>query len=82
MANTDCLTASMLSVGTRFRTELGFSREQVEQYCALSGDKNAIHRDLEAARLRFPDVKDIVVPGGQAFALPPQHSQRNPFVPQ
>lgn len=48
----------------RHQTRLSFTREQVDQYCALSGDGNAIHRDLEAARLRFPDVRDIVVPGG------------------
>jgi acyl dehydratase len=64
MPDTNCLTASMLEVGMRHRTTLSFTREQVAQYCALSGDWNAIHRDLEAARLRFPDVPDIVVPGG------------------
>jgi acyl dehydratase len=64
MFPTRCLTASMLDVGMRYETRLRFSREQVEQYCALVGDHNAIHRDLDAARLRFPDVRDIVVPGG------------------
>jgi acyl dehydratase len=54
----------MLKVGMRHRARLCFTREQVAQYCALSGDHNAIHRDPEAARLRFPDVTDIVVPGG------------------
>jgi acyl dehydratase len=54
----------MLEVGMRHRAKLSFTREQVAQYCALSGDRNAIHRDLEAARLRFPEVSDIVVPGG------------------
>ena len=64
MTKTRCLTASMLEVGMRYETRVSFSREQVAQYCALVGDHNAIHRDLEAARVRFPDVRDIVVPGG------------------
>lgn len=64
MADTDCMTAPMLGVGMTHQTRLSFTREQVAQYCALSGDRNAIHRELEAARLRFPDVRDIVVPGG------------------
>ena len=64
MTLTNCLTASMLQVGMHHQEKLTFSREQVDRYCALSGDRNAIHRDLEAARLRFPDVKDIIVPGG------------------
>ena len=64
MLDTECLTTSMLEVGMRYHANLSFTREQVDQYCALSGDKNAIHRDPSAARLRFPDVKDIVVPGG------------------
>lgn len=46
------------------RARLSFTRDQVQQYCTLSGDFNAIHRDPEAARLRFPDARDIVVPGG------------------
>jgi acyl dehydratase len=54
----------MLEVGMRHHAILSFTREQVDQYCALSGDRNAIHRDIEAARLRFADVRDIVVPGG------------------
>jgi len=64
MTDTNCLTADMLQVGLRHEARMSFTREQVEQYCALSGDRNAIHRDPEAARLRFPEVKDIVVPGG------------------
>ncbi|MEA3275689.1 MAG: MaoC/PaaZ C-terminal domain-containing protein [Pseudomonadota bacterium] len=64
MTATNCLTASMLEVGMRHEARLRFTREQVAQYCTLSGDMNAIHRDVEAARLRFPDVEDIVVPGG------------------
>jgi acyl dehydratase len=64
MTLTNCLTASMLEVGMRHQERLIFSREQVDRYCTLSGDWNAIHRDLEAARLRFPEVKDIIVPGG------------------
>jgi acyl dehydratase len=64
MPATKCYTASMLKVGMRRQAKLSFTREQVEQYCALSGDRNAIHRDLDAARLRFPDARDIIVPGG------------------
>jgi acyl dehydratase len=64
MPETQCLTAAMLQVGMRHTARLAFTREQVDAYCALCGDRNAIHRDLEAARLRFPGVRDIVVPGG------------------
>lgn len=64
MADTQCLTTAMLKVGMRHTTRLVFTSEQVAAYCALSGDHNAIHRDLEAAQLRFPGVCDIVVPGG------------------
>lgn len=64
MTTTHCHTASMLKVGMRHQETLSFTREQVDQYCALCGDMNAIHHDLEAARLRFPGVRDIVVPGG------------------
>lgn len=64
MTQTNCLTADMLEAGARYRKTLSFSREQVALYCDLTGDGNAIHRNVEAARLRFPDVPDIVVPGG------------------
>jgi acyl dehydratase len=64
MTPTRCLTASMLEPGMRHDARLRFSREQVDQYCALVGDHNAIHRDLDAARERFPDARDIIVPGG------------------
>lgn len=64
MSSTDCLTAEMLAVGMRHVARLSFTHEQVAQYCALTGDQNAIHRDLGAARVRFPDIRDIVVPGG------------------
>ena len=64
MNGTDCLPAAMLTVGQRHCARLHFTREQVDTYCALTGDANAIHRDLEAARRRFPGVPDIVVPGG------------------
>ncbi len=64
MSARKCLTAAMLKVGMQHRQNFSFTREQVETYCALSGDTNAIHRDVEAARLRFPEVNDIVVPGG------------------
>lgn len=59
-----CLTAEMLTVGMQAQQQFTFTREQVDTYCELCGDINAIHRDLEATRLRFPDVRDIVVPGG------------------
>lgn len=64
MIKTKCLTAATLEAGMRYQAKVRFTREQVAQYCKLSGDNNAIHRDLDAARLRFPGVKDIVVPGG------------------
>jgi len=64
MPATQCNTAAMLSVGQTYQTVLTFSKEQVQQYCALSGDRNAIHRDPEAAALRFPGAHDIIVPGG------------------
>lgn len=64
MSSTECLTAGMLEVGMRHVADLSFSHEQVAQYCALTGDGNAIHRDLAAARVRFPGIRDIVVPGG------------------
>lgn len=64
MPDTQCLTADMLEVGMRHVARLSFTREQVDQYCALTGDGNAIHQDLEAARVRFPEVEDVVVPGG------------------
>jgi len=64
MAETRCLTADMLEVGMTHVETLMFTHEQVAQYCDLAGDRNAIHRDVEAARLRFPDVDDIIVPGG------------------
>jgi acyl dehydratase len=64
MTKTECLTIDMLEVGMRHEAKLSFTREQVAEYCALSGDHNAIHRDSEAAKLRFPGVEDIVIPGG------------------
>jgi acyl dehydratase len=64
MTKTDCLTAAMLTVGQRHSARLHFTRDQVDAYCALTGDANAIHRDPEAAQRRFPGVTDIVVPGG------------------
>jgi acyl dehydratase len=64
MTRTRCLTAPMLEEGMRHEARLVFSREQVDQYCELVGDYNAIHRDLDAARMRFPDIHDIAVPGG------------------
>jgi acyl dehydratase len=64
MSPTQCMTGAMLDVGMRHVVELSFTREDVDRYCALVGDHNAIHRDLAAARARFPDARDIVVPGG------------------
>jgi acyl dehydratase len=64
MTRTRCLTVPMLEVGMRHEARLAFTREQVDQYCDLVGDHNAIHRDLDAARMRFPGIADIVVPGG------------------
>jgi acyl dehydratase len=64
VTTTSCLTADMLEVGMRCEARTSFTRAQVEQYCALSGDDNAIHRNLEAAQLRFPGVNDVIVPGG------------------
>ncbi len=63
-ATTNCLTTAQLHTGQRYETRLVFSREDVQRYCALSGDQNAIHENVEAARLRFPGVPDIIVPGG------------------
>ncbi len=62
--SSNCMTAAMLEIGMTHEATLSFTHEQVEQYCALSGDRNAIHSDPEAARLRFPGASDIVVPGG------------------
>lgn len=64
MVQTRCQTAAMLEVGMIHEADMQFSHEQVRQYCELAGDHNAIHRDVAAARLRFPDVSDIIVPGG------------------
>lgn len=64
MPRTRCLTTDQLEVGMTHEATFVFTHEQVAQYCALVGDMNAIHHDVEAARLRFPDVDDIIVPGG------------------
>jgi acyl dehydratase len=64
MPRTRCLTTDQLEVGMTHEVMFVFTHEQVAQYCALVGDMNAIHHDVEAARLRFPDVEDIIVPGG------------------
>jgi acyl dehydratase len=64
MLSKNCLTASMLEVGQRYTKTFSFSADEVAQYCALSGDRNSIHRDPAAARLRFEGASDIVVPGG------------------
>ena len=54
MRSKNCLTSSMLEPGSRHSARLVFTSEQVRQYCAISGDHNAIHRELAAAQLRFP----------------------------
>lgn len=54
----------MLSLGQTHTRTFSFTREQVDAYCDLTGDRNGIHRDLNAARARFPGIADIVVPGG------------------
>ena len=64
MRPNDCLTAPMLKVGMRYEKRISFSRQDVDTYCTLAGDKNSIHNNLEAARVRFPEIGDIVVPGG------------------
>lgn len=64
LPQTQCLTAPMLQVGQTHARTFSFSREQVDAYCAITGDRNGIHRDLEAARVRFPGIADVVVPGG------------------
>jgi acyl dehydratase len=61
---TQCFTTAMLKVGMTHRKTISFSHEDVAKYCALSGDFNAIHSDPEAAKLRFPDAREIIVPGG------------------
>jgi len=61
---TSCQTAEMLQVGQTHSVSMSFSREQVDTYCALTRDRNAIHRELAAAQVRFPGISDIVVPGG------------------
>lgn len=64
MSSTQCLTVAMLEVGMRHVARVTFRHDQVAQYCALTGDRNTIHRDLAAARARFPGIADIIVPGG------------------
>lgn len=64
MLSKNCLTSSMLEVGQRYTKKLSFNADQVERYCSLSGDRNSIHNDPAAARLRFEGARDIVVPGG------------------
>ncbi len=64
MPRTRCLPADQLTIGMQHETELHFTHDDVAQYCALMGDYNAIHRKVEAARQRFPEAQDVVVPGG------------------
>ncbi len=64
MINTKCMTADMFEVGNEYTKTLSFSRKQVDVYCELTADRNAIHREPEAAQVRFPGVQGIIVPGG------------------
>ena len=59
-----CLTISELEIGQSYEPEFSFTRSEVHNYCELAEDKNSIHSDVEAARLRFPEAPDIIVPGG------------------
>ena len=54
MPQTNCQTAAMLSVGMTHEERVSFSREEVARYCELANDRNAIHHDVAAARVRFP----------------------------
>ena len=63
MKSTNCLTSSMIKVGDILERKISFTHQDVVDYCNLAKDFNAIHHDIEAARLRFPNIKDIVVPG-------------------
>ncbi|MEQ8230193.1 MAG: hypothetical protein RLW61_12675 [Gammaproteobacteria bacterium] len=64
MPQTNCLTAAMLNVGMTHEARVRFSHADVARYCELANDRNAIHHDVAAARVRFPGVDDIIVPGG------------------
>ena len=61
--STNCLTSSMIKVGDILERKISFTHQDVVDYCNLAKDFIAIHHDIEAARLRFPNIKDIVVPG-------------------
>ena len=63
MKTTNCLTSSMIKIGDILERKISFTHQDVVNYCNLAKDFNAIHHDIEAARLRFPNIKDIVVPG-------------------
>ena len=63
MGTTRCLTAEQLTVGMTHEVRRQFSHAQIARYCELADDHNAIHHDVEAARLRFLNSPDIVVPG-------------------
>jgi hypothetical protein len=61
--------------------QLQFAAEQIEAWAGLSGDRNPIHFDLEAARRM--DAADVVVHGMLAL-LPVKHrmGRVNPVLPQ
>ena len=63
MKSTACLTASMIKVGDILERKISFTHHDVINYCNLAKDFNSIHHNIEAARMRFPDIQDIVVPG-------------------
>ena len=64
MAVTQCSTAASIEVGMVHEASFVFSHDEVAAYCKLCGDHNAIHHSVEAAALRFPEARDIIVPGG------------------
>ena len=63
MKSTNCLTSSMIKVGDILEKKISFTHQDVVNYCNLAKDFNSIHHDIEAARMRFPEIRDIVVPG-------------------
>ena len=61
--------------------QLQFAAEQIEAWAGLSGDRNPIHFDLEAARRM--DAADVVVHGMLALLSVKQRMGRvNPVLPQ
>ena len=53
----DPVDTPLIRVGESFRSELRFSREQIEQFARLSGDTNPLHFDrLAAERAHFGEI--------------------------